>query len=134
MKATDRSKGINYAIRQILLPAAELERKGAKLIKMHIGDPNKWDFETPAHVRAALCAAVEDIDNGYEDSEGMEALREAIVVSEREKNGISIAPTDVIITNGVSEAIQVLIPTTWPSMFTSAPPEFPWLTAASVWM
>jgi alanine-synthesizing transaminase len=39
----------------------------------------------------------------------MEALREAIVVSEREKNGISIAPADVIITNGVSEGIQVLM-------------------------
>ncbi len=31
-------------------------------------------------------------------------------------------------------AIQVLTPTTWPRMSTSAPPELPWLMAASVWM
>jgi len=32
------------------------------------------------------------------------------------------------------EAIQVLIPTTSPLIFTRAPPELPWLIAASVWM
>ena len=28
----------------------------------------------------------------------------------------------------------VLMPTTWPCMFTRGPPELPWLMAASVWM
>jgi len=32
------------------------------------------------------------------------------------------------------EKMAVLIPTSSPAMFTSAPPEFPGLIAASVWM
>jgi len=59
MKATARTMGISYAIREMLLPARELEKQGHKIIKLHIGDPNKFDFETPKHVRDALCAAVE---------------------------------------------------------------------------
>ena len=70
MKPTKRTMGIDYAIRDILLPARELEKKGVEVIKLHIGDPNKFDFKTPKHVRDALCAAVEKCDNGYEESEG----------------------------------------------------------------
>ena len=70
MKATARTMGISYAIREMLLPARELEKQGHQIIKLHIGDPNKFDFETPKHVRDALCAAVEKCDNGYEESEG----------------------------------------------------------------
>ena len=70
MKATKRSLDVSYAIRDILLPARELEKNGAEIIKLHIGDPNKFDFETPKHVRDALCRAVEINDNGYAESEG----------------------------------------------------------------
>ena len=34
----------------------------------------------------------------------------------------------------VREKIAVLMPTRWPLVSTSAPPELPWLMAASVWM
>ena len=42
-----RASEIEYAIRDILLPARELERKGIQLLKLNIGDPNKYDFDTP---------------------------------------------------------------------------------------
>ena len=51
-------------------PARELEKKGAEIIKLHIGDPNKFDFETPKHVRDALCRAVEVNDNGTPSPRG----------------------------------------------------------------
>ncbi|HSV42618.1 MAG TPA: aminotransferase class I/II-fold pyridoxal phosphate-dependent enzyme [Methanomassiliicoccales archaeon] len=108
MKATKRTMGINYAIREVLLPARELEKKGVEVIKLHIGDPNKFDFRTPKHVRDALCRAVEKCDNGYEESEGNFELREAIVAKEIAKNKIDIKLDDVIITNGVTESIQML--------------------------
>ncbi len=104
MKPTKRTLGIEYAIRDILLPARELEKKGVEVLKLHIGDPNKFDFRTPKHVRDALCAAVEKCDNGYEESEGNLELRRAIVDKERKKNKIDIDENDVIVTNGVTES------------------------------
>lgn len=108
MKATKRAMGIEYAIRSILIPARELEKKGVEITKLHIGDPNKFDFRTPKHVRDALCRAVEKCDNGYEESEGNHELREAIVEKERNKNKIDIGVNDVIVTNGVTESIQMI--------------------------
>jgi len=108
MKATKRTMGINYAIRDVLLPARELEKQGVDIIKLHIGDPNKYDFRTPKHVRDALCNAVEKCDNGYEESEGNLELRAAIVEKEKRKNKLDIGIDDVIVTNGVTESIQMI--------------------------
>ena len=109
MRATERAKNIDYAIREVTIPARELEKRGVKLIKLNIGDPNKWDFETPKHVRQALCRAVEECDNGYTNEEGVPELRAALVEKERKKNKIDIDIDDVFITNGVSESIQAII-------------------------
>ncbi|OPY30298.1 MAG: putative aspartate aminotransferase 2 [Methanomassiliicoccales archaeon PtaU1.Bin030] len=108
MKATKRSMGVTYAIRDILLPARELEKHGAEIIKLHIGDPNKYDFETPRHVREALCRAVEVNDNGYAESEGDFELRRAILEKEKQKNGVEVDLDDCVITTGVTEAIQMV--------------------------
>lgn len=108
MKATKRSLDVSYAIRDILLPARELEKNGAEIIKLHIGDPNKFDFETPKHVRDALCRAVEINDNGYAESEGYVELREAILMKEKQKNNVDVGIDDCVITNGVTEAIQMI--------------------------
>ncbi|HUL38695.1 MAG TPA: alanine aminotransferase, partial [Methanomassiliicoccales archaeon] len=62
MHATKRAMNIDYAIREVTVPARELEKSGVKVVKLNIGDPNKWDFETPPHVRNALCRAVEECD------------------------------------------------------------------------
>ncbi|OPY31068.1 MAG: Aspartate aminotransferase [Methanomassiliicoccales archaeon PtaU1.Bin124] len=108
MQATKRTMGIEYAIRDVLLPARELEKKGVEITKLHIGDPNKFDFRTPKHVRDALCRAVEKCDNGYEESEGNKELRQAIVEKEQKKNKLDIDINDVIVTNGVTESIQTI--------------------------
>jgi len=99
---------ISYAIREFLVPAKKLENRGIEVIKLHIGDPNKFDFQTPRHVRDALCRAVNECDNGYAESEGYLGLREAIVEREKEKNRIDVDVGDVVVTNGVTEAIQML--------------------------
>ncbi len=111
MKASRRSMKMNYAIRQVTIPADEMEAKGAEVIRMNIGDPNKWDFETPEYFKAALREAVDMVDNGYGDSQGSPELREAITDREFEKHGARISADDVIVTNGVSESVQVLLGT-----------------------
>jgi aspartate/methionine/tyrosine aminotransferase len=111
MKASSRAMAMDYAIREVTVPAAAAAKKGMKLYNFNIGDPNKWDFETPEYFKAALRHAVDDTDNGYGDSQGNISLREAIVDRELEKHGAKITSDHVYITNGVSEGISVLMAT-----------------------
>ena len=54
IQASDRSKGISYAIREVVVPAQKLEKKGYKILHLNIGDPIKYDFDTPKHMKKAL--------------------------------------------------------------------------------
>ena len=49
-----------------LFPAAAAAR-GMKMYNFNIGDPNKWDFETPEYFKETLRQAVDNTDNGYGD-------------------------------------------------------------------
>jgi len=111
MKASKRSMAMDYAIREVTVPAAAAAKRGMKLYNFNIGDPNKWDFETPEYFKATLREAVDRTDNGYGDSQGDLALREAIVEREREKHGAVIEAKDIYITSGVSEGINVTLAT-----------------------
>ena len=111
IRASRRSLGMDYAIREVVVPAAEAEKTGMKMYKLNIGDPNKWDFETPEYFKQTLREAVDQVDNGYGDSQGEMDLRKAIVDREYEKNGISIRTDDVYVTAGVSECINIMMGT-----------------------
>lgn len=107
IEATRRAMEIEYAIADILYPARDLEKRGIEVIKLHIGDPNKFDFETPDFMKEALCRAVKRIDQGYADPEGIIELREAVAEKEKRKNRLQIDYSDVYITTGVTEALQL---------------------------
>jgi len=49
---------IEYAIRDVLVRAERLERKGKKTIYLNIGDPVKFDFDIPSHIKRALGKSV----------------------------------------------------------------------------
>ena len=82
IKASNRSQVISYAIREVVLPARELEKKGIKVLHLNIGDPNKYDFDTPQHMKDALFEATNQGHNGYAPSEGDFELRQAIIKRE----------------------------------------------------
>lgn len=105
---TDRARGIEYAIRDMLGVAREVEKSGKKVIYLNIGDPAKFDFETPAQVRKALAKATDSGCNYYASSEGVPSLREAVAEKERRINSVPISGEDVIVTSGISEGIQFL--------------------------
>ncbi len=108
MKVSGRVKNVEYAIRDIILHARELEKKGKDMIYLNIGDPVLYDFKTPKHIKEALSKAVLSDQNNYAPSEGIKELRE--VVSEKEKDkGLSANPNDVLITNGVSEGVDMVM-------------------------
>jgi len=108
-RATKRVRTIEYAIRDIIVHAKSVEKKGKKIIYLNIGDPVKYDFDTPEHVKQALVNAVKEGINWYSPSEGLQELREAICEKEKRVNSVEILPENVIITAGVSEAIQMIM-------------------------
>ncbi|RMF31549.1 MAG: aminotransferase class I/II-fold pyridoxal phosphate-dependent enzyme, partial [Candidatus Nitrosothermus koennekii] len=96
------------AIRDITLYAKELEKKGRDILYLNIGDPVLYDFKTPEHIKEALINAVRSDKNYYPASEGIIELRNKIVDIEKRK-GMDLSIEDVIITNGVSEGIYMLM-------------------------
>lgn len=108
MKAARRALSIEYPIRDVVLPARELEKKGIRILKLNIGDPNAYDFDTPQHMKEALHEAALKGYNGYSASEGDPELREAVAEFEGRKHGISVNQDDVCITTGVTESLQML--------------------------
>ncbi len=109
IKVTRRAANIEYAIRDIVVYTKQLIREGRKIYYLNIGDPPKFDFKTPQNVKDALCEAVQKDDNYYSESEGRLDLREAIVRKEKNINNVDITADKVIITEGISEGIQMIL-------------------------
>ena len=108
-RVTKRAQTIEYAIRDVVVLAKKLEARGKKIIYLNIGDPGKFDFAVPPHIKQALKDAVEEGANWYSPFEGLPELREAICEKEKNVNGVEISPENVLITQGISEGIQMLL-------------------------
>ena len=109
LNITARVQKLEYAIRDVVGHAKELEKKGRDVVYLNIGDPLLFDFETPENVKTALIQAVKEGFNRYSPSEGIPELREAICEKEKRVGGIDVLPENVIVSNGVSEAIQMVL-------------------------
>ena len=109
MNITERVQNLEYAIRDVVGHARELEKKGKDVIYLNIGDPLLFDFETPENIKAALIQAVKEGFNRYSPSDGILELREAICEKEKKIGGIDILPENVVISVGVSEGIQMVL-------------------------
>ena len=108
-KVTERVSTIKYAIRDVTEFAKKIEKTGKKITYLNIGDPVKFDFDTPRHIKLALFEAVNAGANWYGPSEGLLELREAICKKEKRVNNIDISPENVIVTTGVSEGIFMIM-------------------------
>ncbi len=109
IKASKRSSGVSYAIRDLVVPARELEKKGYKILHLNIGDPNKYDFDTPPHMKEALYQATLKGENGYSPSEGYPELIDAIIDREKHRNNVTYTPEHICITSGVTESLQMFL-------------------------
>ena len=96
-----------YAIRDVVAVATEMEKKGDKISYLSIGDPPKYDFDTPNHIKEALNECVKCGTNLYVDSNGIYELREEIAKHETKNHG-EILTDNVLVTSGVSEAIYFI--------------------------
>jgi alanine-synthesizing transaminase len=109
VKVTKRASNIEYAIRDVIVHTQDLIKNGRKIYYLNIGDPAAFDYKTPTYVKAALCKAIEEDNNYYSPSEGRPELREAIVKKEKRVNGVDFTADKVIITEGISEGIEMLL-------------------------
>jgi len=108
LKVSKKVVGVEYAIRDIVLAARKVEQTGMKVDYLNIGDPVQFGFQPPDNVKQALIDAIKNGENYYSSSEGLLELREEIAKKENAK-GLSIAADDILITNGVSEGLDMVI-------------------------
>ncbi len=108
LKVSKKVVGVEYAIRDIVLAARKVEQKGMQVDYLNIGDPVQFGFQPPDNVKQALISAINNGDNFYSSSEGLLELRQEIAKKENTK-GLSITADDILITNGVSEGLDMVI-------------------------
>ena len=92
----------SFIVMDVLERAQELERTGARVIHLEVGEP---DFDAPACVKEAACKALDDGFTHYTHSLGMVELREAICEYHQKHYQVSVDPDRVIVTSGSSPAI-----------------------------
>jgi alanine-synthesizing transaminase len=110
--SSKRASNIEYAIRDVVVPATELEAQGHSIIKLNIGDPIAYPgLPTPIHMVEAFSKALSDGRNGYSPSYGIPELRAAIARDESNK-GWNAQPQDVYVCHGVTEALQIVFQAT----------------------
>jgi aspartate aminotransferase len=101
--------------------AKALQAAGRPVISYAAGEP---DFQTPAHIVDTALDAVRDPRNyRYTPAAGLPELREAVAAKTLRDSGLSVAASQVVITNGGKQAVyqsfatlldpgdEVLVPT-----------------------
>lgn len=107
-----RASSIEYAIRDVVVPATKLESEGHEILKLNIGDPIAYPgLPTPKHMVDAYVAALQNGNNGYSPSYGLPQLRAAIAQDERRK-GWPARQDDIYVCHGVTEALQIIFAAT----------------------
>ena len=82
-----------------------LRRAGKEVLVFSIGRP---DFDTPAHVKAAACKALDEGHVHYTHNRGILPLRKAVADSLQRQNGLTYDPdTEIMITAGAQEALML---------------------------
>jgi alanine-synthesizing transaminase len=131
---SSRLAEVRYEIRGTLSHRArELEAEGREIVRLNIGNPGAFGFETPEHVREAVTRLLPRSE-AYCQQQGLLEAREAIARQQQARGSQSVNADRVFIGNGVSELIdlslralleagdEVLIPA----------PDYPLWTAATI--
>lgn len=94
-----------FIVMDILEKAQGMERDGADIIHMEVGEP---DFDTPECINEACRRAIKDGKTHYTHSLGLIELREAICEHYFTKYGVDVSPDRIIVTSGTSPAMFLL--------------------------
>lgn len=107
--------------------AAELTRKGHKIISLGAGEP---DFDTPDNIKNAAFEAIKNGKTKYTPTAGIIELREAISEKFSRENGVDYTPSEILVGCGGKQIIfnalmatlnpkeEVIIPAPyWPTYY-----------------
>lgn len=97
-----RAARVRYAIRFVERFAQSRKAQGKDVIHLNVGDPAKYDFPVPAHIRSVATAALKN-RNYYAPSAGIDEAREAVA------QAYGVTKEQTFITSGVSEGIDILM-------------------------
>ena len=104
--AAKRTELLNYAVREFLHVAKNLEDNGEEILYLNIGDPLQFDFNTPAHLHEQV-HNTRHLSQCYGDSMGLKSARVAIAEYANKKGIKNVTENNVMITTGATEAISI---------------------------
>ena len=93
------SPSMTFAMNQM---SNDLKAKGIDIVNMTLGEP---DFNTPEHVKAAACTALEENYTHYTAVSGSLSLREAISGKLQKENGLTYSPAEILVSNGAKQSL-----------------------------
>ncbi len=82
--------------------SAELRARGVDVINMSVGEP---DFDTPDFIKEAAKKAIDENYSRYSPVAGYLSLREAIADKLSRENGVSFAPSQIVVGNGAKQEL-----------------------------
>ena len=131
---SSRLAEVRYEIRGTLSHRArDLEAEGRQIVRLNIGNPGAFGFETPAHIREAVTRSLPKSE-AYCQQQGLLPARQTIAYQQVTRGSATATADRVFVGNGVSELIdlslrallepgdEVLIPA----------PDYPLWTAATI--
>ena len=106
MKLSARAASLQPSLTlAIAARAKQLQADGHDICSLSAGEPN---FDTPAFIRQAAAAALEEGVTRYGPAAGDPALRQAIAEKLNRCNGMDITSDQVLVTNGGKQALYNL--------------------------
>ncbi len=98
-RARNASPSATLAIAAI---AKQMKAEGTDVVDFGLGEP---DFETPAHIKEAGITAIRDGFTRYTAASGIDELKAAIVTKLKRDNGLTYAPSQVIVSCGSKHSL-----------------------------
>lgn len=86
----------------VSMAAKKLRAEGRDIVDLSLGEP---DFEPPAHVVDAACAAVKAGGVRYGAAAGTEALRNAIIAKFKRDNHLDFSLDELTVANGAKQIL-----------------------------
>ena len=82
--------------------AADLRRQGHDVIGLGAGEP---DFDTPAHIKAAAMAAIEQGQTKYTNVDGTPEIKDAVMEKLRRDNRLTYGEDQILVSSGAKQSL-----------------------------
>ncbi len=109
IKKSAKLDDVCYDIRgPVMARARQMEDEGHRILKLNIGNPAPFGFTAPDEIVQDVILNLPNA-SGYSDSKGLFSARKAIMHYTQSKGIVGVQIEDIIIGNGVSELIVMVM-------------------------